>query len=307
MSKSLGNVILPQTIAEKNGADILRLWAASSDFTEDLRIGQDIIKANVDAYRRLRNTIRFMLANLSGFDEKERIGHDEMPELERYMLARLAELDAHRARGLRALRLQPRLHHAVQSSAPTSCRPSISTSARTCSIATRRQSTRRRAARTVIDEIFRRVVTWFAPILCFTMEEAWTAALPGRTTACICKLSSRYAGRLGESGAGREVEAHPRAAPRRHRRAGTGARRDKVIGASLEAAPLVYVADDADRKILDSIAARRDRDHLRPRISPRSTRRTTRSAFPMSRASAAVRARPRRQMRALLDDPGGSG
>ena len=64
---------LPQVIAEKNGADILRLWAASSDFTEDLRIGQDIIKANVDAYRRLRNTIRFMLANLSGFDEAERI------------------------------------------------------------------------------------------------------------------------------------------------------------------------------------------------------------------------------------------
>ena len=64
MSKSLGNTLPPQTIAEKNGAEILRLWAASSDFTEDLRIGQDIIKANVDAYRRLRNTIRFMLANL---------------------------------------------------------------------------------------------------------------------------------------------------------------------------------------------------------------------------------------------------
>ena len=94
MSKSLGNTLAPQVIAEKNGAEILRLWAASSDFTEDLRIGQDIIKANVDAYRRLRNTIRFMLANLSGFDEKERIDHDQMPELERFMLARLAELDA---------------------------------------------------------------------------------------------------------------------------------------------------------------------------------------------------------------------
>ena len=93
MSKSLGNTVAPQVIAEKNGAEILRLWAASSDFTEDLRIGQDIIKANVEAYRRLRNTIRFMLANLSGFDEKERIELDQMPELERFMLARLAELD----------------------------------------------------------------------------------------------------------------------------------------------------------------------------------------------------------------------
>ena len=74
MSKSLGNTVLPQTIADRNGADILRLWAASSDFTEDLRIGPDIIKTNVDAYRRLRNTIRFMLSNLSGFEARERCG-----------------------------------------------------------------------------------------------------------------------------------------------------------------------------------------------------------------------------------------
>ncbi len=73
MSKSLGNTVAPQVIAEKNGAEILRLWAASSDFTEDLRIGQDIIKANVEAYRRLRNTVRFMLANLADFDENERV------------------------------------------------------------------------------------------------------------------------------------------------------------------------------------------------------------------------------------------
>src|SRR6201994_2276781 len=93
MSKSLGNTLAPQVISEKHGADILRLWAASSDFTEDLRIGQDIIKANIEPYRRLRNTIRFLLANLAGFDEKERIGIDQMPELERFMLAKLAELD----------------------------------------------------------------------------------------------------------------------------------------------------------------------------------------------------------------------
>src|SRR6201999_1148678 len=93
MSKSVGNVILPQTIADKNGADIFRLWVASSDFTQDLRMGNDIIQSNTDAYRRLRNTIRFMLANLSGFDEKERISHKEMPELERYILAKLAEID----------------------------------------------------------------------------------------------------------------------------------------------------------------------------------------------------------------------
>ena len=94
MSKSLGNTLAPQVISEKYGAEILRLWAASSDFTEDLRIGDDIIKANVEAHRRLRNTIRFMLSNLSGFSETERIEYSRMPELERFMLARLAELDA---------------------------------------------------------------------------------------------------------------------------------------------------------------------------------------------------------------------
>src|SRR3984885_7581506 len=93
MSKSVGNVILPQAIADKNGADIFRLWVASSDFTQDMRMGNDVIQSNTDAYRRLRNTIRFMLANLAGFDEAERVSHDQMPELERYMLARLAELD----------------------------------------------------------------------------------------------------------------------------------------------------------------------------------------------------------------------
>src|SRR5579871_3373346 len=93
MSKSVGNTILPQTIAEKNGADILRLFVASADFTEDTRMASDIIQSNVDSYRRLRNTVRFMLANLAGFDDAERIAPEKMPELERYILARLAGLD----------------------------------------------------------------------------------------------------------------------------------------------------------------------------------------------------------------------
>ena len=171
-------------IAEKNGAEILRLWAASSDFTEDLRIGQDIIKANVEAYRRLRNTIRFMLANLAGFDEKRAHRVFEDAGAERFMLAQLAELDAHvRARPTRistSTACIPR----CSISAPTICRPSISTSARTRFIAIRMTALRRRAARTVIDEIFRRVVTWFAPILCFTMEEAWLR-VSRQTKACI--------------------------------------------------------------------------------------------------------------------------
>ncbi len=114
MSKSLGNTLLPQTIADKNGADILRLWAASSDFTEDLRIGQDIIKANVDAYRRLRNTIRFMLANLSGFEESERIAYSEMPRTRTLHAGETRGTGRACARRLCRIRFQPCVQRAVQ-------------------------------------------------------------------------------------------------------------------------------------------------------------------------------------------------
>ncbi len=188
MSKSLGNTLAPQVIAEKHGADILRLWAASSDFTEDLRIGQDIIKSNVEAYRRLRNTIRFMLANLAGFDEKERIAPDKMPELERMMLARLAELDVQVREGYAGFDF-----NRVAATLFAFCTNELSAfyfdirkDVLYCDAAS---AVRRRAARTVMDEIFRRIVTWFAPILCFTMEELGLRVFPANRKACICRIS----------------------------------------------------------------------------------------------------------------------
>src|SRR6185312_11760552 len=169
MSKSVGNVILPQAIADKNGADIFRLWVASSDFTQDLRMGSDIIQANTDAYRRLRNTIRFMLANLSGFDESERAAHSDLPELERYMLAKLAEIDQVVRESYTTYDFN-RVYNTVFSFCTNECSAfyfDIRKDALYCDAVT---SKRRRGARTVIDEIFRRVVTWLAPTLCFTME-----------------------------------------------------------------------------------------------------------------------------------------
>jgi isoleucyl-tRNA synthetase len=250
MSKSLGNTLAPQVIAEKNGAEILRLWAASSDFTEDLRIGQDIIKANVEAYRRLRNTVRFMLANLSGFSEKERIAHAKMPEKERYMLARLAELDGivRKAYGGFDFGL-------VNSTLFNFCTNDLSAfyfdickDALYCDPL---DSDRRRATRTVTDEIFRRIVTWFAPILCFTMEEAWTMRFgmgesvhlndffPAPAEWANADLVKKWA-RIREL-----------------RRVVTGAlelaRADKTIGSSLEAAPVLVVESDADKALFDSV------------------------------------------------------
>ena len=250
MSKSLGNTLAPQVIAEKNGAEILRLWAASSDFTEDLRIGQDIIKANVEAYRRLRNTIRFMLANLSGFDEKERIEFSKMPELERYMLARLAELDAIVRKGYENFDFG-----LVNSTLFNFCTNDLSAfyfdirkDSLYCDAAS---SARRRSARTVTDEIFRRIVTWFVPILCFTMEEAWTTRFGMGQSV---HLNDFFAAPKEWADA-ELVKTWTRI--RELRRVVTGAlelaRADKSIGSSLEAAPVLMVCDPADKALFESI------------------------------------------------------
>jgi len=249
MSKSVGNVILPQAIADKNGADIFRLWVASSDFTEDLRMGNDIIQSNTDAYRRLRNTIRFMLANLAGFDEAERVERDQMPELERYILAKLAEIDAIVRESYTRYDFN-RVYNTVFSFCTNELSAFYFDIRKDVLYCDSVGSIRRRATRTVTDEAFRRVVTWLAPILCFTMEEAWTLRFPDDSVHLNTFPETPATWKNGSL-----VEKWNRI--RAIRRVVTGAleiaRRDKVIGASLEAAPLVYVTEDADRKILESI------------------------------------------------------
>jgi len=248
MSKSLGNTVAPQVIAEKNGAEILRLWAASSDFTEDLRIGPDIIKANVDAYRRLRNTIRFMLANLDGFGEKERIAPDRMPELERYMLARLAELDGIVREAYAGFDFGK-----VNSTLFNFCTNDLSAfyfdirkDALYCDPV---DAPRRRAARTVIDTIFRCIVTWYAPILCFTMEEAWTTRFGADESVHLQDFFAVPAAWTDTA----LVEKWKRI--RELRRVVTGAlelaRADKKIGSSLEADPILVCAS-RDAGLLDA-------------------------------------------------------
>jgi isoleucyl-tRNA synthetase len=250
MSKSMGNTVAPQVIAEKNGAEILRLWAASSDYSEDLRIGQDIIKANVESYRRLRNTIRFMLANLSGFDEEERIERDLMPELERFMLARLAEIDGVVRKAYEAFD-----YNLVTTTLFNFCTNDLSAfyfdirkDALYCDP---RESFRRRAARTVTDEIFRRVVTWFAPILCFTMEEAWTTRFGADSSVHLQDFLAAPAGWASPD----LLERWKRL--RELRRAITGAleieREKKVIGSSLEASVLLQLDDPADLALFDTV------------------------------------------------------
>jgi isoleucyl-tRNA synthetase len=174
MSKSLGNVTAPQAVCDQYGADVLRLWIMASDVTEDLRIGPEILKQQAELYRRLRNTLRWLLGSLDGWSEAERVGYQEMPELERWVLHRLSELDrlvrgavvSHDWTGV-----VPAIH-AFCASDLSAFYFDVRKDAIYCD---RPDSLRRRAARTVLDALHRCLTTWLAPTLVFTAEEAWTA------------------------------------------------------------------------------------------------------------------------------------
>jgi len=242
MSKSLGNIVSPQDVVKKHGAETLRLWVVASDYSEDLRIGPEIINRLVDMYRRLRNTLRYLLGNLDGFDVAERVALQDMPELERWVLHRLWQLDALVRKGCSDYdfhRLFRELHDfcAVDLSAFYF---DIRKDSLYCDAVT---DMRRRAARTVLDELFSCLTTWLAPIACFTAEEAW-----------LC--------RFGDAGESVHLRTFPDVPAewrndvlaakwekiRKVRRVVTGAleleRAEKRIGSSLQAAPRVYVTAD---------------------------------------------------------------
>ncbi len=242
MSKSLGNQVFPQDVIKQSGADILRMWVCASDYADDLRIGPEILKTTVDTYRKLRNTVRWMLGNLAHFHDDERIRHPEqMPELERLMLHRLAELDA-LVRKAYADFDYKRIFAALSAFMTSDLSAfyfDIRKDALYCDAAS---SAKRKACLTVLDHLFRCTVTWLAPMLCFTAEEAW---------------ASRYGSDAGSV----HLEAFPEVPAawrddrlaekwrkvRAVRRVVTGAleieRAQKRIGSSLEAHPIVHVAN----------------------------------------------------------------
>lgn len=241
MSKSLGNIVSPQDVVSQNGADILRLWVVGSDYSEDLRIGPEIIKSHADVYRRLRNTLRFLLGNLNGFDESERLDVDEMPELERWVLHRLTELDAM----LRKACDDYEFHH-VFTELHNFCAIDLSAfylDIRKDSLyCDRPDELRRRAARTVLDILFDCLSAWFAPFLCFTAEEAWKA----RHGEDADSVHLRQFPDLPDSWKDQAL-ADKWSVIREVRRVVTGAleleRAEKRIGSSLQAHVDVYVTD----------------------------------------------------------------
>jgi isoleucyl-tRNA synthetase len=252
MSKSVGNVVGPQEVIAKSGADILRLWVAASDYADDLRIGPEILKTFSDNYRKIRNTLRWMLGTLAHYEAAEAVAPTAMPELERLMLHRLAELDQIVRKAYAEYdykRVVAQLSQFMNTEL-SAFYFDIRKDALYCEAPS---SKKRHAALTCVELIFRHVTVWLAPILAFTAEEAWLA-------------------RYGDSA---ERSVHLETFPevpvkwrddkldakweriKRIRSVVTGAleieRATKRIGSSLEAAPLVYLADQELMDTLDGV------------------------------------------------------
>jgi len=241
MSKSLGNVTAPQDVIKNSGADILRMWVCASDYADDLRIGPEILKTTVETYRKLRNTIRWMLGSLAHFKDEDRVKVEQMPELERLMLHRLVELDE-LVRKAYADFDYKRIFAALSAFMTADLSAFYFDIRKDTLYCDPLSSLKRKASLTVIDYLFRCTVTWLAPMLCFTAEEAWL---------------SRY----GADAKSVHLEDFPKVLPgwrddklaekwrkvRTVRRVITGAleieRAQKRIGSSLEAHPIVHVSN----------------------------------------------------------------
>jgi isoleucyl-tRNA synthetase len=240
MSKSLGNTVAPQDIVKQYGADILRLWVASTDYSEDQRIGKEIIQTTVDAYRKMRNTLRWLLGNLAHFTDADDTPVATMADLDRLILSRLqglgGEVEA-AYRGYDYKRVVALITNFMVNDL-SAFYFDIRKDALYCDPIS---SVRRKGALTAIDAVFDALVKWLAPLLPFTAEESWLSRHPDATSVHLeifPDLPATWRDAALEARWGRI---------QRVRRVVTGAleieRREKRIGSSLEAAPIVYVAD----------------------------------------------------------------
>ena len=249
MSKSLGNQVFPQDVMKQYGADILRLWVAMVDYTEDQRIGPEIIKTTVDAYRKVRNTLRWMLGTLAHADGTQ-VAHGELEEVDRLMLHRLSELDGTVREAYDAFDFK-RISSTLINFMNTELSAFYFDVRKDALYCDAPSSMRRKGALMVIEHLFDCLTAWMAPILSFTMEEAWGQRHPDAPSVHRRQFPDIPAQwRDDELAArwGRVV---------RVRRVVTGAlelaRRDKVIGSSLEAAPVVHVEDTGLRTLLETV------------------------------------------------------
>ena len=241
MSKSSNNIVSPAEVIEKSGADILRLWVANSDFSEDLKIGSEIIKSNVDTYRRLRNTIRFILGNLSDFSEGSSLEYSDLTDLDKYILSQLAILEKNVLRNYEIFEYQK-----VFTLIFNFCTNELSSfyfDIRKDSLYCDSKSSKiRRSTQTVLDILFHHLLRLLAPILCFTIEEAWQSRMGSNTSIHnenFCSIDETWIRNdLDESWS----------FYKKLKRLINGAieveRKNKTIGSSLEASVILFINDD---------------------------------------------------------------
>ena len=247
MSKSLGNQVFPQQVIDQYGADILRLWVVGSDYSDDLRIGPEIIKRHVDLYRRIRNTFRYLLGNLARFSPAERVSPEAMPELERWVLHRLSTLDAMMRRTTAEYDFHAQfieLHNFCASDL-SAFYFDIRKDALYCET---HDSAIRRAARTTLDILFQTLTVWLAPVLCFTAEEAWLMRHGDDAGSVHLQVFPEIPSTWADTGLDDKW-----IRIRTLRRVVTGAleieRAEKRIGSSLQAHPTVYAPDPYHRAL----------------------------------------------------------
>jgi len=238
MSKSLGNTVDPLKVMEVSGADIIRLWALSVDYTEDHRIGDEILKGVGDQYRKLRNTFRYLLGALDGFERDSSsegtVPVEQMPELERYMLALTAELDAKLRQAVNDFDFNSytRLLSDFANNDLSAFYFDIRKDCLYCEVnaATGAQTDKRRAYRTVLDTLFHALVRWAAPVLVFTAEEVWGTRFPDRGSVHLLEWPELPSVKADDARWAELRELRTRVTE-----AIEPLRRDKVLGSSLEA------------------------------------------------------------------------
>jgi isoleucyl-tRNA synthetase len=251
MSKSKGNITLSQDAVRQYGADILRLWVGASDYSDDIRYGPEVLKNFVETYRKLRNTLRWLLGSLHHFREADRVPPEKMPELERLILHRLAELDEVVRLGYAEFDYK-RVFSALNSFMNAELSAFYFDVRKDALYCDPISSPTRKACLTVLDHLHKCLCTWLAPILCFTAEEVWLARHTSEAASVHLETFPQIPANWRDEGLAEKWRKI-----RLVRRVVTGAleieRAQKRIGASLEAAPVIHVADQELRKALAGV------------------------------------------------------
>ncbi|CAN5337500.1 isoleucine--tRNA ligase [soil metagenome] len=251
MSKSIGNTVEPQKIIAQSGADILRLWVCATDYADDQRIGPEILKTTIETYRKLRNSLRWMLGTLAHFKPEDAVAFADMPELEKLMLHALAEQDAivREAYTDYDYKTVVASLSAFMNTELSAFYFDIRKDTLYCDAPS---SVARKAALTTIDMLCNAILKWLAPILSFTAEEAWRMYKPDAEPSVHLTVFPDGLGQHRDDALAAKWEII-----RNVRRVVTGAleveRAAKNIGSSLEASPLLYVSDKAVFGILADV------------------------------------------------------